>query len=208
MWSKPSCCLNTNRKAVANLVKGFRFGTAAIYHHNGSTSSSLCHREKSPHSTKSLLMQGRSYGVSILGRPSPYSMNNLLLGRPSPCSMDHPMAPARFSVEEYNRKKDNDRDYIVDWRPIMGPIRDQGDSSHCWAISTCVCAEALYALETRRRVMLSPQSIARRFRVSRDRGYNLMMSFRLMNTSGAILEKDWPYMGKRKKVRFSLVKLA
>ncbi|KAM1254726.1 hypothetical protein ACFX2G_029640 [Malus domestica] len=105
MWSKSSCCLSTHRKVVANLVKGFRFGTAAIYHHNGSTSRSLCHREKSPHSTKSWIMQGRSYGVSIIGRPSPYSMNSLLLGRPSPCSMDHPMAPARFSVEEYNRKK-------------------------------------------------------------------------------------------------------
>ncbi|KAM1166969.1 hypothetical protein ACFX19_029582 [Malus domestica] len=75
MWSKSSCCLSTHRKAVANLVKGFRFGTAAIYHHNGSTSRSLCHREKSPHSTKSWIMQGRSYGVSIIGRPSPYSMN-------------------------------------------------------------------------------------------------------------------------------------
>lgn len=90
----------------------------------------------------------------------------------------------------------------------MGPIRDQMDSSHCWAISTCVCAEALYALKTRRRVMLSPQSIVRRLRVSSDRGYSLSKSFELMNTGGAVLEKHWPYMGKRKKVRLSLVKLA
>ncbi|KAB2634198.1 hypothetical protein D8674_038918 [Pyrus ussuriensis x Pyrus communis] len=153
---------------------------------------------------------GQSYRISILGRPSPYSMNHLLLGRPSPYPMDHPMAPARFSVEEYNKKKtdcvdtkmDFSRavtDYIVDWRPIMGPIRDQMDSSRCWAISTCVCAEVLYALKTRRRVMLSPQSIVHRLRVSSDRGYSLSKSFELMNTGGAVLEKDWSYMGKRKK---------
>lgn len=56
--------------------------------------------------------------------------------------------------------------------------------------------------------MLSPQSIVRRLRVSDDQGYNLSKSFRLMNTGGAMLEKDWPYTGNRNKVRFSLVKLA
>ncbi|KAM1148340.1 hypothetical protein ACFX15_028461 [Malus domestica] len=44
--------------------------------------------------------------------------------------------------------------------------------------------------------MLSPQSIVRHLRVSNDRGYFLSKSFELMNSGGAVLEKDLAVYGK------------
>jgi len=86
----------------------------------------------------------------------------------------------------------------LDWRNwgVVGSVKDQGKCGGDFAFSTAGSAEAAYAIKTGQLLDLSVQ-----YMIDCDTGSSGCLggltssSSKLLATTGAILEKDYPYVG-------------
>jgi Papain family cysteine protease len=85
------------------------------------------------------------------------------------------------------------QDKAFDWtqRGVSSPVRNQGNSKNCWAVSATEALEANWTIRTGQRVTLSPQPILdRTHQAGADK---VSTAFSVLQKFGTTVESQYPY---------------
>lgn len=99
-------------------------------------------------------------------------------------------------------------DTLVDWRRwnVIRPAKDQGRCGGDYAFTTASNAESRFAIKTGKLYDLSEQYLLDCDTMSQgcEGGWHESAGY-LLSTQGAVLEKDYPFVGRKQECQAELV---